>query len=393
MKKKSLLALLMLSCISSFAQKETETSYYVNAIGNTINIDGHQIVYYLPQNLLTVNLEFTQISKAKGPYAEFAEKYLNITSDIITEDGSQFLIKKVNVKRYAVPDTAQLYALNFTGQEYLPMVQLSTNSTILACNSHHIVDDPNFATPETNFNNNIEPIQFLDLGVKPFIFEEEDTEDADNDSISNVKNEPKMIVRTPEECAAEAAAFIRKIRKRRLKLIAGISGEANNADGDAIRTMIKNLNNLENEYLQLFIGKTVKNTYKQAVTLIPNSNQNEQQIIGYFSEIEGFSTTKKSNSYPITLKITSITSVPKVDIKAVETSAKSTSNVKYGIYYRIPATVKISIDCDGLLQHAEQMVIAQKGYVVPLPADYLNNHKYAIEFDAETGALKRISGN
>ena len=93
------------------------------------------------------------------------------------------------------------------------------------------------------------------------------------------------------------------------------------------------------------------------------------------------------------MKINTLTNSPKVSIKEVDTSGKSSSSIKYGLYYRTPGMVSVSIDCDGLLHHTSQWTIAQKGVVVPMPSDYLANHKYSIEFDAETGALKRISGN
>jgi len=387
--------LLMLTSIGAFAQKEAETSYFVNAANGSINIDGHQIIYYLPQNYLNVNITVTQIDKVKGPYADYAEKYLNITSGIITENCSQFTIDDIKIERFSSPDTTQLYAINFIGQDYLPMIQLNADGTILACNNRSASIESKPAKPQTSIKHINKPVTFYDMGVKPFIYAKT-IESNPDDSTGNVQSETEMVELTPEECAAEAAALIRKVRKRRMKLIAGITDEANNADGKAIKTMVKNLNDLEKEYLQLFVGKTSKHTHTQTITITPSKNANEQLTIGFFSDIDGFTTkqtVKKQNTYPITIKLASITNIPEIDIKSVETSAKSTSNIKYGIYYRIPSTTIISVDCDSFLHHTEQMTIAQKGYVVPLPADYLNNQKYAIEFDAETGSLKRISGN
>ena len=161
-----------------------------------------------------------------------------------------------------------------------------------------------------------------------------------------------------------------------------------------MKLMIQELDRLEAEYLNLFVGKSTKQTYTQSVVVTPNGKPEDEQItFGYFSKQFGFGTAKRGESYPITMKISTLTNSPKVSIKEIDTSGKSSSSIKYGLYYRTPGMVSVSIDCDGLLHHTSQWTIAQKGVVVPMPSDYLNNHKYSIEFEPETGALKRITGN
>jgi hypothetical protein len=277
------------------------------------------------------------------------------------------------------------------------MVQLNADGTILACNCQRPIEGYKPAKPLNSVEPETMPLTFLDMGVKPFIIEEKEDEDADEDSLAVKKNKtPQLIVATEEENAAAAAAFIRKIRKRRLKLVAGMAEETNPVDGKALKLMIQQLEQLEAEYLNLFVGKSAKYVYTQSVMIVPNNDADEQITLGYFSKQNGFSAkadSKRGDSYPIVMKITALTSSPKVSIKEIDTSSKTSSSIKYGLYHRIPGTVSISIDCDGLLHHTSQWTIAQKGVVVPMPSEYLTNHKYSIEFDAETGALKRISGN
>ncbi len=355
-----------------------------------MNVDGHQVFYSLPSNSLMVSLKIEKTVKAKGPYAQYAEKYLNITTGIINESETAYSIENVKVERISQPDTSQLYAINFTGIDNLPMVQLNADGTILACNCPRVIEGYKAPKPQNNAEPDAKPITFLDMGVKPFIVIEEEEDTSEEDSVEVKKpKEQQPIVMTEEENAAAAAAFIRKIRKRRLKLVAGIAEEANNPSGKALKLMIAELDRLENEYLSLFVGKSVKSTYTQSFVVTPNGKAEDEQIsLSYFSK-----TGKRNDTYPITMTIKTLTSSPKVSIKEVDTSSKSSSSIKYGLYHRIPATVSVSVDYDGQQYFSGQFGIAQKGVVVPMPSDYLNNHKYSIEFEPETGALKRITGN
>jgi len=395
--KSAITIVTLTSATVAFGQKDVETSYFVTPVQGEINIDGHQVLYSLPANSLMVSLKIEKTVKAKGPYAQYAEKYLNITTGITDETSITYSIENLKVERQSQPDTSLLYAINFTGFDNLPMVQLNADGTILACNCPRLVEGYKPAKPQNSVEPDAQPINFFDMGVKPFIIDAEE-EESEEDSVEVKK--PKMqqpIVTTEEENAAAAAAFIRKIRKRRLKLVAGMAEETNPVDGKALKLMIQQLDQLEAEYLNLFVGKSAKYVYTQSVMVMPNGTDDTEQItLGYFSKQNGFSAKqdpKRGDSYPIIMKINTLSSSPKVSIKEVDTSSKSSSSIKYGLYHRIPGTVSISIDCDGLLHHTSQWTIAQKGLVVPMPSEYLTNHKYSIEFDAETGALKRITGN
>lgn len=392
--KTILCSTLALSTLTSVAQKENESGFYVNQVQGTLNIDGRQIFYSLPQNGLTVSIKISKCTEVKGPYADYAEKYLNITSGVISENKTTYKIESVKVDRSSQIDTSQFYAINFSSFENMPNIQLSSNGTILAYNCKGKIEEPKKAKKHNDIEPETDTYNFYDLGVKPFIMIEE-LED-ENDTLEVKKPvKQKITIMTAEENAAEAAAFVRKIRKRRLKLAAGITGEANAVDGKAMKTMLEELNSTEDEYLRLFVGHKSQVTYTQTISISPSQlSESDQLTIGYFSKSQGLSQkqdAKRSDAYPITLKTSTLSSTPKVSIKEVETSAKSTSNIKYGIYYRIPGTVSMTITYNGTTYYSGNMKIAQKGIVVPLPAEYMNSGKHSIEFDAETGAIKSIS--
>ena len=105
-----------------------------------------------------------------------------------------------------------------------------------------------------------------------------------------------VVETSTEENAAAAAAFIRKIRKRRLKIIAAMEGEVTTVSNDNLEISIAEINKLENEYIALFTGKTFE--YNQTVKVIfepSHIQETEQKIIAWFSPTEGITTSKPSN--------------------------------------------------------------------------------------------------
>lgn len=143
------------SATVAFGQKDVENSYFVTPVQGEMNVDGHQVFYSLPSNSLMVSLKIEKTVKAKGPYAQYAEKYLNITTGIINESETAYSIENVKVERISQPDTSQLYAINFTGIDNLPMVQLNADGTILACNCPRVIE----VTRRQNHRTTLNPTQ------------------------------------------------------------------------------------------------------------------------------------------------------------------------------------------------------------------------------------------
>jgi hypothetical protein len=71
-------------------------------------------------------------------------------------------------------------------------------------------------------------------------------------------------------------------------------------------------------------------------------------------------------------------------------SGKSPVAIRHGLFYRIPAWVNLSLSFTDKVLLSQKMLIAQRGTVAPLPADYLNQGIYEIEFYPDLGSIKRI---
>lgn len=394
-----LLISLLIAAQGLFAQKETTISNDVRPVNSNIDINGYQLFYSLPKNFIRISINVKQVVQEPGPYAIWSEKYLNISDGVIQDELSYFELESAFLSRYSRPDSACQYAISYSGYGSFPALQLADNGVLMGCNLNYKVQD---MTPipedKTVFNTEPAPIHFFDLGVIPFVEEKNETlyKMVQTDSTpQRVPYEKVSIEPTSEEHnAKEAADFIRKLRKRRLKLLIGLKDETFVVEGEAMQVMVDELNKLEQQYLELFVGKTVERKFVYSVDFEPDADvQAEQQVVGWFSQTHGFSAEKpdlrKSDFKPLTVSARSLGKLPEVSVQKMDNSGKSPIVIKYGLYYRIPAMVQVSLTYYEKELCTQKILIAQKGVVMPLPADYLN-HAYGIEFNPELGALRQI---
>jgi len=392
-----------LSFFTAFSQTELGSDCDVRQVSSRMAVDGSQLFYALPKNLIRIEVAVTKRTQFEGPYKEYSTKFLNIIEGVIQSDDEFFAIKNITFHRLSIPDSSKFYSVNYKGSEQFPLLQLNSDGVLLGCNVFEPIEGYSTLTcpllqPETK----TEDVIFTDLGVKPFLIETAQTlfKTVQTDSTPQRVSyeDSKKIATTKEQNAEQAAAFIFKLRKRKLKLLIGLKDEVNEVDGIAMKTMVDELKELEQSYLELFLGKTIEENYTYFFYFEPDEEANaEQEIVGWFSEKRGLSTAKpdvrRSDFKPLILTAESLGDIPKPVIQVMDKSQKTPVPIKYGLYYRIPGRVDLSLQYNDIVLGRQQWEIAQKGKTVPLPVEYLNSHKYAVELHPQTGALKRISIN
>jgi hypothetical protein len=381
--------------LNGFSQNTIE----VKPIEKDFNTNGQQFFYTLPKNIIEVSIEYKQTVKVPGPYAEFASKYLNISEGVSTVKESYFEILSSKITTHSVADSSQWHCIQFTSQEHAPLLQVASNGVMLGCNLDYTVNNS-----EEGFYTSLQPklepeLIFTDLGVKSFQIEEAitlyRTVETDSLPLKVPYEETQVKPKTTEENAKEAAAFIRKLRKRRLKMLVAQKDEVNPLNGNTVEDATKALQLLENEYISLFIGKSKTNTYIQTFFVEPNSTDAEEQhILGWFSKQNGIeksrSGVRNKNLQPISLYTNTVSPVPGVNKENTITKGKETLPVKFGIFYRMPADISYALNVSGKTILQGRTTIAQKGNIVPLPSIYLKNRAFGMEFCPKYGSLKRI---
>lgn len=106
------------------------------------------------------------------------------------------------------------------------------------------------------------------------------------DSFAQIQpDKMKMTVTLPEDAARDAANMIFSLRRSRVELITGYTGE--NVFGAGLDAALKEIARLEQEYLELFYGKIIKRTESKRFMVAVSADEN-QYILCRFSPIKGF---------------------------------------------------------------------------------------------------------
>ncbi|MBI9066210.1 MAG: DUF4831 family protein [Salinivirgaceae bacterium] len=399
MKKIYISIIILIACITVYAQKDFHTNIDVRRASVKQVIDGYQLYYSLPKNIIRIELTIKKTNQIAGPYAKYASKYLNISEGYIPMDNEFYEINNIEFQRYSKPDSNQVFVITAKGLGNLPGIQLNEDGVILGCN----VGQPLTGYDTKTCQMQTPPVGeseyfFTDFGIKPFLKEktEKGFRMVQTDSIS-VKvpySKESWIEKTDEEIAEEIANLIVKIKKRKLKLLLGDKGEVNALDGLAMEVSMAELEKIENDYLSLFTGITQTSEQKFYFDYDPDIDiEAEQQIVVWFSPSNGLSIRKpeirKKDFNPIVVKSNVIGKVSSPKIEMMNTSEKTPVPIKYGLYYRIPGRINMSIEYDNNILAKKQMEVTQKGLVVPMPVSYLNAG-FSIQFYPETGGIKSI---
>ena len=171
----------------------------------------------------------------------------------------------------------------------------------------------------------------------------------------------KEAVKSVNEKARDAADFIIKIRKRRFKLLAGQYDVY--PEGTALETSIRELNELEKEYLSLFIDKVYTDTIANTYFYIPQAGQNlERNVFCRFSDETGFYDATSASGRPLVLELKSLQFTEGLKQLQLPHNGSSYENM---LLYRIPdkASVRIFYGSSVLLD--AEVKIYQYGSFVP----------------------------
>jgi hypothetical protein len=129
-----------------------------------------------------------------------------------------------------------------------------------------------------------------------------------------------------EDAAQQAAQAIFSIRRHRMELITGEAGE--NVFGAGLKDALETLDKKEQEYLELFLGKKIVTTTTQTYT-IPLSVDVTEYNIASINAQTGLQSATAANSEVIKLMLVPSAETPKFNyINEVDASSKSATAVR-----------------------------------------------------------------
>ncbi len=353
-------------------------------IKSTNKLKKYSFFYNLPKTELQIKIKTKKKTYIPGPYKDYAKKYLGINLKH-TDKKELWQISDISIKEVPVIDTSKYFVVNYKGNKIIKSYTLSNLgflSTINCDNNYKNSSVIGSVVNKINDNNKYLP-DFTNNIIKPIFVEKIDTsyKTVYRDSITRriPVYKKSTVSKDIEKRAEDAAKFIIKIRKRRLRVLTAMDKDF--PKGNAAGKIIKKLDDLEKQYLELFIGKTKTENYELNFTITPQKNKITYKVCN-FSKTKGFS--NKANKY-ITLKLTD-ESFNNID-SFLNKNIKSKKIAK-GIFYRLPKIYKAELNFDNKKLLIQDVRISQFGNLVVINKDKIKNNK--IFFDTTTGAIKSI---
>ena len=243
----SVLALAIMACTAASAQNNIYHAVvgpYQTAYGNIVVAD--------PSTTIVVDLTIEKEQTIVGPYARYAQKYLDVRGSLV--DKTTYTVKSANLSVMACD------------------AMIKSGATAPAT-----VSVESYMNPVTEFPK-----------VLP--------------------NRLSMSPTTVEDAASQAAQAIFTLRKKRMELITGDAGE--NVFGGGLQDALKALEAQEQAYLELFLGKKVTTVYTERI-IVPMTGA-ESYTIAKLSSSAGLEAASAANGTEIKLSVKGSGIVPKL---------------------------------------------------------------------------------
>ena len=244
----SLLTLAVMICTAVSAQNTP----YRTVIGPYYDSTG-AIALADPSTTIVVDLTIEKEQTIVGPYARYAQKYLDVRGSLVEK--TSYTIK-----------SAQL--------------SVATDNTIFAAKE--------FAPASVTTASLINPADEF-AKVLP-----------DRTSLSPM---------TAEDAAAQAAQAIFTLRKKRIELITGDAGE--NVFGGGLKDALEALDAREQAYLELFLGKKITTTYTERIVL-PLNGTTTAYTIAKLSPSAGLQIATAADGSAVKINLTPSGITPKL---------------------------------------------------------------------------------
>lgn len=342
------LAALMISCAAT--KKDTYT-YPYNGSQQT---GQSALVYGLPQTRLFFEVEVTKTIVKKGPYAEYANRMLGL-QNVPMKDAETWQIGAIRINDKSEVDNKHLYALSFVDYPYNidKLLRFTQEGLLVDITASNVLTNNTYSGKKT------EDIQFMNTAIKTTTTEKVDTLYktilTDTAFIRIPVLQRKVLGKTTEEQAREAAAQIFNIRQGRLDLLMGNTDY--HPEGAALKLALEAFDKQEEQLLSLFNGAKLENRYVYTYSILPEK-PGVSAILFYFSDRAGIVDKNTAGAKEVWYEI------GKATIPASTTPNQQATNI---IYYRIPQVVEISAGLDKSVITSKQRPIYQFGNLVSLP--------------------------
>ena len=331
--------------------------------GPAANGDG--LYYYLPETVFKVDVDLKVTERIPGPLADYCENYLG-TADYLKESSVDYSVVNVEVNPLTVADENSSYYIVFSEksskEDHSPAVLLTPMGILKSVN---IFDQPRNNQKQVTIEENKTIIlghdndgfsydaqynrkQKIDTVIRKITI--------DTMTINKFLFKTSWVDKSKEERADEAARQIRTIRESRMNLLTGYH-EVN--FGESLVYMDKQLQKLEQQYLELFLGKERLMFEHHTFFVTPEKEKLQQELLS----------TKGGDKLVFKVKTNS-----EMQVKPM---GAAMSNV---IFYRVPAQVSVTIEFEDAIFYNDIFSVSQLGVVTGVSVS-----KAGVIFDVNKG--------
>jgi hypothetical protein len=370
-----------------------EAQVNVMHVDNNTSLTGKEGIFYaLPRTVIRVDVTVDRIENYKGPYSEYALKYLGL-KNVVEATSVEYKITDLKISTSAQPDPENYYFVELgeksSKTEKAGLLALSESGLILGI-LNEFPEPENVTTPSqepekaTATEQDVFP-EIFKYSADVSFFEKVDTiirkVNIDTMTIERQVLKRTMIEKPVEQKAKEASDFISKIKDNRFNLISGI--QEVNYNKETLEYMDEQLKILQKEYMKLFTGISIHKPLSFSFTYTPGPGQlNSDVPLFKFQKSKGIASIDEPGGKAVTIRIqrSGATGTVAATIRKSEDSKKSR-----GFFYRVPELAKVTVKVDETLQEEADCLVNQLGVVSFLPAN-----KWKVSFYKETGGIKSL---
>ena len=338
------------------------------------------VVYYTPQTQIVIDIDYESVILHRGIYADFAKKYLG-TAEVVKDDDMWYRITNISTHTQTVADHSRMHKVDsnlpltltadgileaYNGVESGKLRVESRKSRVESHESRVESQKSRVESPKSKVESNETRVESQEPRVESKVLP---------------LLEEHIVGKTLAEQAQGAAKLIYRIRENRLYLI---SGEVDKmpADGRAMELAINKLDEMEQQLVELFVGRIEVEKHRKTIVYTPVAT--EKTDLAYFSEQHGF--TNAANGDPIVMNITA-----RRQIKGNPNSDKKKAPIPSQISYNLPGTANYKVSYLNELSDEADIQVAQFGVDVPLAQDLFEGKQQPhIYFNTQTGNIESI---
>lgn len=340
-----------------------------------------RVNYCLPKVAYDITVVLQCKQYIPGPYQSYAEKELGLRPR--AESSQEWTIRDIKITPRYIPDEKAVYAISASGDYWPVFVRLSAEGFLAGVSGGTDGVFNEAASMDFNYDEELKEkvIDIMKINTYNHLKEVLDTNYTYQEVDGEMKKIWDPIVRyapkTEQDNVKEAVSEIFRIRSERARLL---GAENNVPDGKSLEIILKGFDEMEANYLSLFMGKEEKREVVRTFECVPEK-AGESVVAFRFSREKGLSDSKDvtAQAYMLRIDQTVVPASSPVGGDNAEAAA---------IYYRVPAVGDLQLLRGNQILKSFPAIVPQLGEIKRFPIDVISNEGLALEFYPQYGALK-----